>query len=118
MSQIDNATAVALLTAWKARHDALTKLMDSITTVLGLEVESPLHEAMWGTFDDYTKTLASLLGDESGWLGWYQSENEMGTKGMAAGYDGNLAPIKTLDELLGLINISCARFQATEKATS
>jgi hypothetical protein len=112
MSAIDHPTALALLTAWKARHDALTKLMDSITTVLGLEVESPLREAMWGTFDDYTKTLASLLGDTSEWMSWYQSENEMGTRGMAAGYDGALSPVKTLDDLLALITTSQDRATA------
>lgn len=111
MSKVDithhsKPAALALLTAWKARHDTLGKLMGGITNVLGLEVESPLFEMMWGTFDDYTKTLAALLGDHSEWMGWFQSENEMGAKGMAAGYDGNLTPVKTLDELLDLIAIS------------
>jgi hypothetical protein len=116
MSRIDQASALALLTAWQARHDALQKLMTSITAVLGLEVESPLLEAMWSTFDDYTKTLAALLGDHSDWMGWYQSENEMGAKGMAGGYDGNLTPVTTLGDLLSLIGIGRDR-AAISKAT-
>lgn len=109
MIHIDYPTALALLTAWKARHDNLHKLMTTVSAALGLSVESPLFEATWGTFDDYTKTLAALLGDTSEWMSWYQSENEMGTRGMAAGYDGALSPVKTLDDLLGLITTSRER---------
>jgi hypothetical protein len=43
------------------------------------------------------------IGDASGWLAWYWLENDMGNKGMEAGYNGNLKKIRFVDELLELI---------------
>ena len=43
------------------------------------------------------------IGDDSNWLDWFIFENDCGEKAMEAGYDKNLKPIKTIDDLIELI---------------
>lgn len=100
----DKEHSLALLKDWKAHHEAVEKLMDGIKVSMGLEPNGPLFDTVWKLFDAYTSTLSVELGDFSGeWLPWFCNENDMGRKGMEAGYDGKFKPIKTLAHLYGLI---------------
>jgi hypothetical protein len=53
--------------------------------------------------DDYINLLSEAVGDDSDWIEWYVFENEMGKKGMEAGYNGKEEKITNLDQLWGLI---------------
>lgn len=73
---------LALLIAWAAQHDAIEAVYDALEHSVGITPESPLSEALWGTFDLYSTALeASILGNaDSGWLGYFDVECDMGAK--------------------------------------
>jgi hypothetical protein len=84
---------------------------DGIEASMGLDIDGPLFATVWKLFDAYTGALAVEVGDFTGWLEWYQSENAMGANGLAAGYDGQLIAIQSLDDLYRLIELSRDRGQ-------
>lgn len=104
MNYPDKHRSMALLQEWKEHHEAAEKVMDGIKASVGLDPHGPLSDMVWRMFDGYTLALGMALGDEFGtWLAWYYMENDMGRKGMEAGYDKKLKPIKTLAHLYALI---------------
>lgn len=100
---LTRSEALEYLKLWqklKGDNDLAYQLLKAAT---GCEPESPVAGAMFILFDAYTDLLAKLLGDESEWLSWYAWDNQMGKRGMSAGYTGSTKRIKTLKDLLGLI---------------
>ncbi len=90
-----------LLEQWKSNYISLSEVNDKVYDIF----EATLPDACWETFDLYTDTLSELLGDTMNdtWLSWFCFENDMGAKGYEAGYDDNLKPIKSLEDLADLI---------------
>ncbi len=105
----DREHIMVLLREWKQHHDAVDKLLGGLETTIGLNYGGPLFETVWKLFDSYTHTLAVEVGDFDGWLEWFFSENDMGAKAMAAGFDKQVRKIKTLDDLYGLLAESHTR---------
>ena len=105
----DQAATLQILGQWQAQHDRVTSLMHGVNTALGLLPEGPLFETVWGLWSQYTQTIAVLISDGGDWLEWYFLENDMGDKGMQAGYDGTMRDIDTLEDLYWLIAQSRAR---------
>ena len=103
MNYPDKKQTLFLLQKWAAMHTGLERLMDNTEAVFGSLVESPFFSVTWANFDTYTAALAQLVGDQSGWLTWYQAENDMGARGHEAGYDKKVKPVKTLAHLVALI---------------
>lgn len=103
MNYPDKKTTLALLAKWVAHHNKIDKMMGGIKASIGLDPNGPLCDTVWSLFDSYTAALAAQTGDEGDWLPWFYMENDMGAKGMAAGYDGKLRKIKTLADLYWLI---------------
>jgi len=99
----DKKQTLAMLTKWQDHREAVDRLFCGVEKSIGLAVEGPLHTTVWELFDAYTTLLESQVGDFGGWLEWYVQENDMGKKAMEAGYDGKVAPIKTLPQLWLLI---------------
>lgn len=99
----DKKTTLVLLAEWVAHHDKIDKMMDGIKASIGLDPSGPLFDSVWSLFDGYTNALAAQIGDDGDWLPWFYMENDMGAKGMAAGYDGKLHKIKSLADLYRLI---------------
>jgi len=104
----DKKNTLSLLADWQAHAEAIDKMMDGITTSIGLDSNGPMCNTVWTLFNAYTQTLAMEVGDFGGWLEWHQAENEMGAKGVVTGYDGNHA-VQTLDDLYRLIEESRKR---------
>lgn len=104
MSYPDKKQSLFLLQKWLAMHAGLARMMSNAEAVFGSMVESPFFETTWKNFDTYTEALALLLGDKLDWLAWYYSENQMGARSHAAGYDGRLRKIKNLNGLYWLIS--------------
>jgi len=50
--------------------------------------------------DSLTSLISQIIGDDSEMLEWFHIENDLGRKGLSAGKDGDLRPIKTVDDLL------------------
>ena len=100
------------LEQWKQQHDELKAVFAAMKPSLGCLVNSPLFDSVWNVFEAYTKVLVELLGAEGwpdDWLTWYAYENDMGAKGMQAGYDGKVKPIKNMGDLYRLIVQARAR---------
>lgn len=54
--------------------------------------------------DSYIKILEETCGDKANWISWYVFENDWGSRGMEAGYEGEMKPIKNYKDLWRLIN--------------
>lgn len=103
MNHPDKKQSLFLLQKWVDMHAGIERLMACVNSAFGSTVESPFFETTWKNFDTYTEALALLLGDGTGWLAWYYSENQMGARGHEAGYDKKVKPVKTLAHLYTLI---------------
>lgn len=114
MNHPDRENSMTLLGDWQRHHAATQKLMNGIKTSMGMDPNGPLFNTVWGLFEAYTDTLSVELGDFGGWLEWFYLENDMGTKGMHAGYDSKTKPIKTLAHLYSLIAESRKRLDTTK----
>jgi hypothetical protein len=112
MTHPDRENTLVLLGEWQAHAAAIEKMMTGIKTSIGLDIDGPLFDTVWKLFDAYTSALAVEVGDFGQWLEWYSAENEMGARGMEAGYDGQTSPIKTLADLYELIDHSRNRGQS------
>lgn len=93
----------------QAWHDAMTKADEAIQPVidaLKLCGEDPITNTVWQLQSDLTRAYASLLDDAFESLAWYAGENDMGRNGMQAGAAGETRPIRTLEDLLWLIEVT------------
>jgi len=88
------------------------KAFEAVTSAMGLQAESPLNEAFYSIFRtafiaiEHAATGESPIKDEvgnEGWLEWFIYENDCGGRGYGAGYDGNMKPVKTIDDILDLM---------------
>lgn len=106
MIYTDRKETMLRLEQWKQHHSNLTAITKNLKLLLGCLANNPLSDVIWLTFESYTRTLVELLGATSwpdDWLTWYAYENDMGKKGLKAGYNGKLKPIKNLGDLCRLI---------------
>lgn len=97
---------LAHIQAW---HDAMTRADDAIQPVidaLKLCGEDPITNTVWQLQTDLTRAYAALLDDAFESLAWYAGENDMGRKGREAGISGTLRPIRTVEDLLWLIEVT------------
>ena len=97
---------LAHLQAW---HDAMTKADTNIQPVidaLALCGEDPITNTVWQLQSDLTRAYAEILDDAFESLSWYASENDMGRGGMEAGSGSDVRPIRTVQDLLWLIEVS------------
>ena len=95
-----------LLRQWQAAHDAAEAAWEDAKKVFGRDMTgSPLFEAQWKMFDTLTRAVALALGDDVGWLNWFAYENKMGKKGHPAGLVGKKKQVRTLRQLLRLLDV-------------
>lgn len=97
---------LAHIQAW---HDAMTKADATIKPVvdaLCLCGDDPITNTVWQLQTDLTRAYAALLGDAIEPLEWYAADNDMGRKGRKAGIPGDMRTIRTVEELLWLIEVT------------
>lgn len=97
---------LAHIQAW---HAAMTRADDAIQPVidaLKLCGEDPITNTVWQLQTDLTRAYAALLDDAFESLAWYAGDNDMGAKGMQAGVAGEMRPIRTVEDLLWLIEVT------------
>lgn len=88
---------------WKQTSDKIDAEVDALKHV-GIDHNIHICERAFECFDRYTVALGELIGDPDGyWLSWYASDCDMGRKPYEAGFDGDMRLIKTLSQLLDLI---------------
>ena len=90
------------LQVWEQVTKAVDTQLDDFEKLFGF-VESPFTDALFRMQSEYTEAVAKNVGDASDWLNWYQFDNDMGAKGYEAGIVGDMREIKTLEDLLWLI---------------
>ena len=73
------ALTLPSLKTWAATYADFKKQMDALDA-LTCGNGGPLYNAVWGMWDEYTRTLADLVGDTQEWLAWFQQECQMGAK--------------------------------------
>jgi hypothetical protein len=72
---------IKLLAEWKEQFDVCDKAWTACESVFrGLDPDSDLGKAVWGTFAKYTESVSKIIGDTDGWLNWYCWESDMGAK--------------------------------------
>jgi hypothetical protein len=91
------------LQMWESTINESDSVFDPMIEMMGLHPDGALCEIFGRLQSDLTESVSMAVGDTNGWLAWYWLENDMGNKGMEAGYNGNLKKIRFVDELLELI---------------
>jgi len=99
------AEKLAALQKWERAIKDTDASIEALHLVTGM-CDGPLIESIWRLQDVATDMTAWVVGDASDWLDWYRSENGMGAKGMKAGPEGNLREIKSLGDLLWLLEVA------------
>jgi hypothetical protein len=102
--QITHEEKLKMLEEWKASHDQIEEKFDELGKLFD-GVTGPLFDAAWRTFENYTKLISALLGDEFKTLEWFWMENEFGKKEMSAGIKGDMRNIATFEDLLWMIEV-------------
>ena len=96
---------LAHIQAWR---DAMTRADDAIQPVidaLKLCGEDPITNTVWQLQTDLTRAYAEILDDALESLSWFACENDMGRGEMVAGVASDCRPIKTVEDLLWLIEL-------------
>ena len=99
---------LAHIQAW---HDAMVKADDTIQPVidaLALRGEDPITNTVWQLQTDLTRAYAALIDDAFESLSWFACENDMGRNGLEARVNGNTRTIRTVGDLLWLIQLEAA----------
>lgn len=82
----------------------LIQFSDDLATIFGTNSESAYHENLFLLNDLTCDILEELINpDGVDWISWYIWENDCGERGFLAGWDGNMRPIKNIDDLIWLI---------------
>jgi len=95
---------LAMLETWRSLHEQLDTHWDQLRSTTGASVDSPLGDAVWKIFAEYTVALSDLLDDDFCYLHWYWLDNDMGTRGLDAGTKDDMRKIESLDDLLWIID--------------
>ena len=103
---IDKARKLAILTRWQKAIEEADAHFDPVVDMLRLDPENPLCEAVWRTQSALTTTTSDLLDDGKEWLGWYWLENDMGRKGLEEGTEAEKRPIRTLEDLIWVMEVA------------
>lgn len=95
-----------ILKQWENDYKLLSESWDHLEKSIGAEHDSPLGRATWGLFDNYTDSIAKLVGDKSDWLVWYCWCNAMGKNHGGVKLSANDFPmlVGSLEDLLEVID--------------
>lgn len=85
-------------------HKKREELLDKFQELFGYTNGVFCYDVLLDVEDLNLKLASQLIGDECEWLEWFIYENKCGENGHIAGYEGNLIPIKSIDNLLELID--------------
>lgn len=94
----------ALLERLEQASQRISAVWESLRPLHGGNPDNELFEAIYELREVAIDAVADTIGDRFKWLDWYIHENGWGAKGLEAGYDQDLRPVRTLDDLLRLID--------------
>ena len=94
---------IPILERWAEAITAAEEALELVQQAVGLESEAPLPTAVYALIGLADEWAGERIGAGGGWLEWYRLENDMGTRGHEAGFDGAVKPVRTLDDLAALL---------------
>lgn len=103
---IEKARKLAILTRWQKAIEEADAHFDPVVEMLRLDPENRVCQAVWRTQEVLTATTSDLLDDGREWLGWFWLENDMGSKGLMEGSEAVKRPIRTLEDLIWLMEVN------------
>ena len=104
MNTLTRKQKIHLLDDLIAAHDAVHAQLDELKHTLDPYPDCPLYNAIFGLLNVAIMATAEAIGGSAGeWLDWFVHDNDCGRKAYEAGYEGRLKPIRTVEDLLDLI---------------
>lgn len=94
-----------ILRNWQATMEKSDALFVPIIEAMQLAPESPACEAVWLLQAELTTATSARIGDHWDNLSWYALENDFGKSKREAGPPGKMRKIRTLKDLLWLIEV-------------
>lgn len=89
--------------AWHAAKLRFRRAWDLFATMTGVDEGAPIANAILLMADAYTDAVAFAIDDEGGWLQWWEDECDFGSKPLRAGTGGEFEPIRTIEQVIHLI---------------
>lgn len=78
---IMNEEQKRFLAAWYNTYTQIEWAYKSLYELTKCDIDSPMCNAIYNTFDRYTRAVEKLVGDEKGLLGWFIYDNKCGERG-------------------------------------
>lgn len=103
MTTITKERRAHLIREWAKRIEALEAAHADLYQLTRAAPESPLIDAGLRIAEAYTNAISELVGDTNKWLMWFWLENDMGAKSLAAGFDPDIVPMQTIEQILEII---------------
>ena len=88
MAHKANLDAVAKLENLQKSYDELERIFDGIRQAMGLDIDGPLHDAVWRLFDISIDEIAENIGVDLESLRWFAMDNDFGRKGYTSQWPG------------------------------
>lgn len=92
-----------ILEQWQTTSEALDRASEHLLK-FGMDIESETVEAVHNAMNQVTKLASEAVGDAFKWLSWYQYGNKMGALGLQATVNGEAREIRTLEDLLWVMD--------------
>lgn len=83
--------------------DAVHAQLDALRSTLNPDPGCALYNAVFELLNVAISSTSAAIGDSCEWLDWFVNENDCGRKEHEAGYEKRLKPIRTVEDLLALI---------------
>lgn len=103
MTALTRQQKIHLLDDLIAAHDAVHAQFDALKLTLDPDPGCPLYNAVFELLNVAISSTSAAIGDSCEWLDWFVNENACGRKEHEAGYEKRLKPIRTVEDMLALI---------------
>lgn len=103
MSLITKERRAHLIREWAERITAIDAAHAELCRLTLAALDSPLIDAGLRVAEAYTHATSGLVGDENDWLIWFWLENNMGANGLSAGFDPEIVPINSIEQIIKII---------------
>jgi hypothetical protein len=80
MNTLDKITITNALQTWYDSYKATNKAVCDLEVATGAITDSPLYEAIWNMFDNYTDELTNYLDIPVNLLSWWLYDNDAGKR--------------------------------------
>ncbi len=97
-----NMNKLKLLEEWQTTIQNSDKALAALDKAIGPN-DGPLRQSIYTMQATYTRAISLLLEDKFWMVEWYALENDMGRKGLCAGNATTKRRIRTLKQLLAVI---------------